>query len=361
MESLLDDAAACRRCDKGGMLETLGLLPEHLERSLALTASGVAPIADRIDHVLVCGMGGSAIGGDLVQAWLGSGLKAPLAVHRGPAPPGPIGPRTLVLVCSYSGDTRETLAAFERAWAAGARIVCVSCNGKLQQRARETGSGFAPIPGGMPPRAAVAFLTVTLALALHRSGLLADPADELRAVAAWLRTRRGLYGIENPASQNPAKRLAERLRGRVAVVHGAQDRLSAVATRWAGQFAENSKQWSFSRPVPEITHNDIVGWKHPAEALKFLSPVFLRDADDPPLVGLQIELLLDQFGSQVDCLEIWTASDATWPARLWDLLWLGDYASVYLAFLNGEDPTPVQPIDRLKTAMKAKPEAAETA
>lgn len=353
MESFLDDADACRRLDKRGMLEAASRLPEQLELALSCAAPGRVARREGVDNVLVCGMGGSAIGGDLVKAWLGPRLSVPLQIHRGPLPPAHIGPRSLVVACSCSGDTRETLEAFSKALQADARIVCLSCGGRLEQRARENRIPFVRIPAGLAPRAAVAFTTVPIGVLLHQAGLAPAPAGEVRKAAAFLKSRRGLYAVDAPIRDNPAKQLAMRLRGRVPVIYGSLDRLSPVAARWAGQFSENAKQLSFSGSLPEMTHNDVVGWKRPAAVLERMTAVFLRDRDDPPPIGAQADLLVRQFGSTVECAERWTVQDAPWPARLWDLLWLGDHASLFLAFLNGEDPTPVEAIDRLKKAMEA--------
>ena len=276
---MLDDAAACRGRDARGMLEMIDRLPEQLEEALDCVAAGTVPEGGRFDDAVVCGMGGSAIGGDLVRAWLGARLAGPLAIHRGPLPPAHLGPRSLALVCSYSGDTRETLAAFEAARGSGARVVCLSSDGELEERARQTGCGFVRLPAGLPPRAAVAFTTLPLAGLLFQAGLTVDAGDEIRAAAAWLKGRRRRCAIGTPTARNPAKQLAERLEGRLPVFYGSQERLSAVAVRWAGQFSENAKHLSFAGALPEMTHNDVVGWRHPASARERLVLASARQAE----------------------------------------------------------------------------------
>ncbi len=348
---LLDDPGRMRSIDVGGMLARLAGLPSQLEQAWECGRGAAVAAAGAIDKVVLCGMGGSAIGADLLTAWLGDRLTVPLLVSRTASVPAFLDPSTLAVVCSYSGNTGETLAACEQACGSGALVACVCSNGELERRARGANLPLVSIPPGSPPRAAVAFTTIATLQLLNRAGVAPDCGSEVAQAAAWLSGRVHEYGPEFPLHLNPAKRLAVDLFGKLVVVYGSQGRLDGVARRWAGQFSENAKQLSFSGSIPEMTHNEIVGWMGRLAAQADLAAVFLQDSDDLPSVQAQSRFTRELLGERVACLQAPTV-EAPWPCRLWDLVLLGDYASVYLAFLNGEDPTPVRAIDSLKERMK---------
>ncbi len=348
----LDDPGKLLAADAGGMLSLLTGLPSQLEDAWECGRGQRIISSASIDKVVVCGMGGSAIGADLLSAWLGPRLTIPLLVSRDASAPSFVDRSTLAVVCSYSGNTGETLAAFERALASEATVVCVSSNGELERRARQANLPLVSIPSGFPPRAAVGFTTIATLRLLNRAGVAPDCRSEVAQTAAWLRARLPEYAPEAPLYGNPAKRLARQLRGKLVMVYGSQGRLEPVARRWAGQFCENSKQLSFSGAIPEMTHNEIVGWMGRLARRDDLGVVFLDDVDDLPSVQAQSRFTRELLEGQVFSARV-AAVEAPWSCRLWDLVLLGDFVSVYLAFLNGEDPTPVGAIDQLKQRMKS--------
>lgn len=348
----LDSQEELERVDRSGMLSILERFDLQLQTALETAAALGFPVTPDFSGVALLGLGGSAIGADLVRAWLGASLKVPFAVVRGYTVPGWVGSSTLCLASSYSGNTEETLAALTEARNRGAWCAALTSGGELERIARREGLPLFPFPAGQPPRTALPFSFVGVLWALSGAGLIENPWPALESSRRWLRGRLRLFGPATPAANNPAKLLAQRLVGRIPVVYGSNDRLSLVARRWASQFSENSKVLAYSAELPEMNHNEIVGWEHPREALKRLVPILLRDHEDHPRVQIRMEITREILGGRVDpVLEYWSAG-SSWLERLWSLVLLGDFASVYLAVLNREDPTPVEPIETLKIRLK---------
>lgn len=355
MAEVLNDSKEIKRRDANGMLDIVGRFDEQIEEALGIGAAAKLPgLTQTIHNILLCGLGGSAIGGDFLRSYLGDDLKVPFTVSRNYAIPGFAGESTLALICSYSGNTEETLSSFQEAVDAGCQIICLSSNGLLEELAGKHSFRCIKIPGGLPPRTALGYSAIPLLVALGRLRLIPDRTKEVRRSLDLVRRTAGLYGSETPVEKNEAKRLALQLHGKIPLIYGSQDRLEMVAVRWRGQFSENGKQLAYSSTLPEMNHNEIVGWKHPDSALSNLVPIFLRDREDHPRVGIRADitrqLVSEKSGTS---LEYWTQGE-TWLERLWSLILLGDYASIYLALLNEENPTPVEVIDLLKNRLKNK-------
>ncbi len=348
----LDSLEEIERVDRSGMLAIVQRFDHQLHQSLE-TASGLAfPEIRGVSGAVLLGLGGSAIGGDLVRAWLGSDLGFPFAVVRGYTLPGWVGASTLCVASSYSGNTEETLAALEAARERGAPCVVLTSGGELERIARRDGLPIFPFPEGQPPRTALPYSFVAVLWALCGAGLIPDPLPAVRSSRDWVRGRLRLFGPDNPTVENPAKLLARKLGGRIPVVYGSHERLGLIARRWAAQFCENAKVVAYSSELPEMNHNEVAGWEHPQEALKRLVPILLRDHEDHPRIQIRLEITREILGARVDpVLECWSAG-STWLERLWSLVLLGDFASVYLAVLNREDPTPVEAIEALKLRLK---------
>lgn len=349
---LLDNLSELKRRDRSGMLDILAHFDQFLSTSLESAPRVELPQRNRIESVVLVGLGGSAIGGDLVRAYLGSDLKVPFQVVRGYTVPGWVSRSTLALVSSYSGNTEETLTALQAVNTAGATVVCMTSGGELQRSATRDGQPVYRFPEGYPPRTALPFSFVAIISALARVGLISDRTAELEASLPWIRNRLEVYGPGNPQRDNPAKTLATRLVGKVPVIYGSTRRLAYVARRWATQISENAKELAYFSELPEMNHNEIVGWQHPAEMLRRLAPIFLRDQQDQPRVQIRLEITREFLGRKTEpVLEYWSAG-GPWLERLWTLVLLGDFTSVYLSFLNREDPTPVETIESLKVRLK---------
>ena len=282
MNSILDDPQAMNQSDPGGMSAILASFGRQLEEALKLELDQEISFAEEVQNILVCGLGGSAIGGDFLRAYLGADLKVPLHVNRNYALPGFAGPSTLALICSYSGDTQETLSAFHEARKARCSMVCWTSNGQLLDLAKQNGIPCIQVPAGLPPRTSLGYSTVPLLRVLTRLGLISDRSQEVEGALDEVRRCIDDYRLETPVAENEAKQLALKVHGKIPLLYGSQDRLDVMGVRWRGQFAENGKQLAYSSALPEMNHNEIVGWQHPEEVLRQLIPIFLRDRDDHP-------------------------------------------------------------------------------
>lgn len=349
---LLDSRPELAKRDRGGMLSILGRFDQQLSEALTVAGALSIPSGRPVSKIILLGLGGSAIGGDLVRAYLGSDLGVPFIVSRGYSVPGWVDENTLAVVSSYSGNTEETLSAMESAVETGAFCVTMTSGGELERIARRDDLPLVPFPEGQPPRTALPFSFVGLLAVLEALGFVEGRLADVEASLEWVSGRMQVLGPDNPSHENPAKSLALQLYGRIPVVYGSQERLSLVARRWAAQFSENAKVLAYSSELPEMNHNEIVGWEHPADGLEWLVPVFLRDQDDHPRLQIRIEITGEILRGRVDpVLECWSSGE-TWLERLWALILLGDHASLYLALLNREDPAPVEVIESLKARLK---------
>jgi glucose/mannose-6-phosphate isomerase len=340
---------AIEAADPAGMLGDVLAQPHQLGDALWRAQSAGIPSTDRPGGLTVCGMGGSAIGGDLAAAALGDRATRPITTVRGYALESWTGPDSLVLCCSYSGDTEETLACFEAAGVAGAGRVVLTTGGRLAEAARDEGVPVIGVPAGMQPRAAVVYMTIGAMECAALCGAAPALHSEIDMATALLERLVEEWG---PAASDDAlpKRVARELQGRVPVIHGA-DATVAVARRWHTQLNENAKIAAFWSELPEASHNELCAWERGTETAP-LAAVFLEDPDQHPRIRERIELtanLLDDAGVDTERIELDGDSRLE---RVLGLVLLGDLVSVYVAALNGVDPTPVEPIERFKDALR---------
>ncbi len=334
--------------DRRGMLEDVLAMPEQLRDALwRVESAGLAP-HETPDGLVVAGMGGSAIGGALARAALGDRASRPIVLARGYALPAWTTPDTTVLCTSYSGNTEETLAIYDAAGALGARRVVCTTGGKLAEAARRDGVAVIPLPGGFQPRAAVAY---ALVVALEVAGLC-GAGERLHAeidVAAAHAERLVSDWGPDAGSESLAKELARGLHGTIPQVAGAG--LSApIAYRWKTQFNENAKTPCFAHELPELDHNELVGWEGAAELGRFTA-VFLDDSDLHPRIRQRIELTRGLIAATAAATYRVEGIGETRTERLVSLVLLGDLVSLYLAVLRAVDPTPVTAIEQLKSAL----------
>jgi glucose/mannose-6-phosphate isomerase len=339
---------AIERVDRGGMLgDVLGQVLQLGDALWRVQSAGLRT-RDLPGGLAVCGMGGSAIGGDLARAILGDRATRPLRTLRDYALEPWAGSDTLVICASYSGNTEETLACFEAAGIVEAPRIAVTTGGKLAELARAEGVPVIGVPSGMLPRAAVLYMTVAV---LECAALCAAGPSlhtEVDAATRLLERLTSEWGPES-ADDSQAKTLARALQGTVPVVLGSGPTI-APARRWKGQLNENSKLAAFASELPEADHNEICGWERGAAAAP-LAAVFLADSDQHPRIRRRIELTAEEVkraGARVLAVE---SRGETRLERVLSLVLLGDLVSVYLAVLDGVDPSPMEPIERLKAAL----------
>jgi len=292
--------------------------------------------------VMVCGMGGSAIGGDLAVAALGDRLTKPLLTVRGYGLPSWATPEWTVLCSSYSGQTEETLACFDAAAALGARRIVVSTGGPLVEQAREAGVPVVGLPGIFQPRAAVAYMFVAAAEVAALAGIAPRIHMEIDAAAAFLAEQ--VEGLRERAAE-----IAAEIGTAMPVVYGAGP-TAPVARRWQTQVNENAKLLAFHSELPEADHNEIAGWSR-ARPEDRLAAIFLEDADHHPRERRRCELTAAALeGSAAAVLRVEAAGETRVARMLWTTM-LGDLVSLSLAEAHGVNPEPVESIERFKQAM----------
>jgi glucose/mannose-6-phosphate isomerase len=331
--------------DREGMLEEVLAQPLQLGDALwRAESAGIRP-RDLPGGLVVCGMGGSAIGGDLAMAALGDRATRPITVVRGYALESWIPPDTLVLCASYSGETEETLACFEAAGAAGAQRVVLTTGGTLADLARDEGVPVIGVPAGMQPRAAVVYMTIGALECAALCGAAPALHAEVDTATALLEQLIEEWG-PGAAADSLAKQVARELDGTIPVVHGAASTV-AVGRRWSTQMNENAKSAASWTELPEANHNQICGWER-GRAMAPFAGVFLGDPDQHPRVKRRMELMaaeVERTGAPAVQLE---ARGESRLERVLSLVLLGDMVSVYMAVLAGVDPTPVPAIERFK-------------
>jgi len=348
----LDDPETYRILDRSGMAQLVVRFPEMAEEIWQSAMRLKLPSADDATAIVVLGMGGSGVGGDLLLSLLAPTFPVPVIVVKDRRVPAFVGPQSLVFACSFSGETEETLAAYEMAKDAGAPAVVISSGGALASLAAQRGDPVVALPPGLPPRAAVPYLFLPMVSALRRlthMGELSGEWAEARGVLAALIEE---VGPSARAERNPAKRLAGRLAGHLPAVYASSPTLAAAAYRWKCQFNENSKTLALWNTFPELTHNETVGWEDEALARQ-IAVVLLREPDEEPAVARRVIATREvAFGAAVSVDEVRARGNSR-LARLLSLVLFGDFVSVYLAILRGVDPTPVARIEEIKRRLAA--------
>jgi len=352
---ILDDLAAMRRLDCEDMLGRIVEMPGQCRSAWERVASFKLPSTYRqAREVLILGMGGSAIGGDLLRTLVADECPLPVLVNRQYTVPAFVGERTLVIASSYSGNTEETLTAFRAALDKGAMGLVITTDGKLARMAETHDLPFYRIEYRSVPRAALAHSFVPLLGIFQQLGFIADKGDDLAEAVEVMEQLQADIGPQVATEDNPAKQLAQRLHGKLPIVYGA-GHLSAVARRWKGQFNENSKGWAFFEEMPELDHNAILGSHWPRELVPYLLVVMLTSAGDHPRNRLRFQVtreLLEQEGVAVETV---SARGNCRLAQMLSSIHFGDFVSFYLAMLNGANPTETETIERLKQRLAQVP------
>jgi glucose/mannose-6-phosphate isomerase len=344
-EQLELDRETIGRVDPTDQLTDVLAIPEHLRDALWKVESAGLDAWDSPGGLVVAGMGGSAIGGQLARAILGDHASRPLLAARAYGLPPWTTPDTTVLCASYSGNTEETLACYEAAGVIGAQRVVVTSGGKLAELARADGVAVVPVAGGFQPRAAVAYMTVAVLQVAALCGVGPGMNSELDVAADHLEELVIEWGPEG-AADGLAKTLARQLHGTVPIVAGA-GLTTPIAYRWKTQLNENAKMPAYAQELPELDHNEIVGWTSTAEFGRF-SAVFLDDCDTHPRVKERIDLTARLVAPGAAGVYRVESRGQTTVERVFSLVLLGDLVSVYLAALRGVDPANVEVLDRLK-------------
>ncbi len=351
----LDNASAYRQFDKLGMLGHLHGFPEQCQKAWEKVLRFEFPhLHTKISNVVILGMGGSAIGGDIVRRLALIESKVPVWVHRDYSLPAFVDDSTLVIASSYSGNTEETLSAFTKSLGTKAKKLVITSGGTLKHLAEKEGVPAYVIDYQAPPRAALPHSLIPLVGIFQKLGLLGDKSADLKeAVDVLKKLSRDLVETR-PLASNPAKQLAAKLWGRVAVIYGAEV-LSEVAQRWKGEFNENSKGWAFFECFPELNHNAVVGYEFPVEAKERILVLMLRSSSLHPRNLLRYDVTSELLAKAGTPYEFAEARGKSALAQVLSLVHLGDYASFYLSMLNEVDPTSTDAISFVKQSLAESP------
>jgi glucose/mannose-6-phosphate isomerase len=339
----------------GDVLDSLDMFglarafPEQVAASVGAAASVAGlPPGDQIDNVIVLGMGGSGLAGDVVTAIGGPFVPVPMLVSKGYAPPSFVGPGTLCFAVSFSGETEETIEAAQAAAAAGARMVVVSVGGQLGELAPAWQAPHIPLPDDIPmPRAGLGALTVPMLLVLEQVGLFPGATSWIDAAVSRLRVRRDAL-----VSGDLAPRIARKIGRTVPLVFGAGPMGSVAAWRWKAQVNENAKAPAFAATIPELCHNEICGWgQHGDMSRQVFTLVELRHDEEHPQELRRFEMVREIMAEVVhDVVEVRAVGEGP-LAQLFDLTLVGDFVSLHMAAQEGIDPGPVPALDDMKRAL----------
>lgn len=340
-----------RALDPKGMYDWIAEFPDQVEEAIAIGRSFKPPFKKgKIRTILLSGLGGSAIGGDLLRTFLSDTMSVPFVVNRNYDLPAFVGKDTLVIISSYSGNTEETISAHKDAARRKAKVLCISTNGTTAKLAAKYGHPCITIPAGLSPRAAVGYSFFPLLIALRSMGFARVPDKDLRETLTLLRKLSKDWSDPAGANNEPLV-LAKKLYGKLPVIYSSTEHLDAINVRWKGQMSENAKQLAGGHVLPEMNHNELVGWKHLPDLLRMIHVVFLKDKGTHKRVAVREKLTLEWITPMAGGVtEVHSRGKST-LARMFSLIHFGDWVSLYLAILNGEDPEPVEAINVLKNAL----------
>jgi len=342
------DISELKKLDPEDMLARIHEVPWQCQQAWQMARKFKLPQEySDINKVLVIGMGGSAIGGDLVRSLVAPEARVPIIVHRGYDLPAFVDDKTLVIISSYSGNTEETLSGFSQALETGAKKLAITTGGELKKLADEKGIPVLTFNYRAQPRAALAFSFLPILCFLQKLGVVGDKSAEVDEALNVLQKLSVRIDETRPVSKNPARQLAGKLHGHLPVIYGA-GLLSEVAHRWKTQFNENSKAWAFYEVFSELNHNAVVGYQFPPELAEKIVVVLLRSELLSRRIQLRYEVtceLLERAGVHYEFVD----GEGKAPlSQMLSLVLFGDYVSYYLAILYRVDPSPVEVIDYLK-------------
>lgn len=348
----LDDQREIEELDNNNMLTFLEEFPLQCEQAVEigrLSCSHIIADLPRVKNLSILGMGGSGISGDIARIVFEPHLKIPVTVNKSYDLPAFVNDNSLVLAVSYSGETEETLSSARIALERGAQLVAITSGGALLDLAKKEGLPLIRIPEGLQPRLAVGYLSIPVLIYLSSLGFVYSIEDDIEELIEMLNTKSTEYKSKVPTEKNQAKQLAKQVYGKIPIIYGDSGISGLAALRWKCQFNENSKVPAFYNHLPEMNHNEIVGWEEMVNTSREFFLMTLRDSTENPQLSKRFvatkELISDRFSGFIE-LE---SQGRSRLAKLFSLIYLGDFISVYLALLNGIDPTPVDRIQVLKS------------
>ncbi len=347
-----------KKIDKSDMHAVLSAFPNQLEEAINIAENFELGFElDGIRDIVVLGMGGSAIGGDIIRSYCESLPGADhirIKINRNYTIPNYIDKDTLVICSSYSGNTEETIAGFEAALEKTQKVFCISTGGKLTKLAKEKQVPVITIPGGLQPRCAIVYSVFPVLLTLVRNGAFSEEAvgqtlaaiNELGEASEKLSKEYGSFDESNPTIQ-----VAKKMLGKIPVIYSASEQLDTINLRWRCQIQENAKALAYGNVLPEMNHNEINGWQNPASLLSNFVLVFLQDPAEDTRLRPRYSAMDKLLGSKVSEIIKIEKKEHYALARMFTLLYFGDWMSYHLAIQYREDPTPIPLIMQMKDLM----------
>jgi len=350
--------------DKDNMIELLEEFPQKMRDALCLGEDFSIPMnfapasasnsvsatdsAQNFKNIVVLGMGGSAIGGDLLSDYLADELSIPIVVIRGYNIPKFVDENSLVFAVSYSGNTEETFSTLKKCLEAKARVIALTSGGKFVDFSQKNNFPVIKVPAGIQPRAAISYLFFPVLKAIERLGLIKQRESEIKETFNILKELSQEYGAKSTSENNLAKKVALSLYQHLPLVYGSEGLLESVAMRWKTQINENSKWPCFWNVFPELDHNEIVGYEIENSMNRQVKIVYLQDKEGSLRVEQRREITRKIIENKVAEFIVCPTKGKGKMSRMFSLIYLGDLASYYLAILNRVDPSPVAYIEDLK-------------
>ena len=339
--------------DSDDMLHLLSSFSEQCKRGWEIGEAIKVEDCDEWipNNIVIAGMGGSGISGDLVKAVVGSQFPCPIIVHRGYTLPAFVTSQTLFIAVSYSGNTEETLLSVEQAFLQGATILAVTSGGKLKAFADTHNLPCVMIPAGQPPRASLGYLLLPILSVLARLEFVPDIDFQTDLPEAIALLQRLAEDFHPDGTESQPKQLAQALCGKLPIIYAPQE-LEAIAMRWKGQMNENGKSLAYYSVYPEMNHNEIEGWKHPAALAQQCHVIQLHDPIAPSQTQRRMDITAELIQPHTAGITQVNSAGRSLLARLLSLVAIGDWTSFYLAILYEQNPTPVGRIEELKRRLE---------
>jgi glucose/mannose-6-phosphate isomerase len=351
-----DESARHFRVDVDGMHQHVASFPDQVEWMWGESADFNPGFSPKSSPLLICGMGGSAIGGRLLGDLAGSDKSSMVYVNNGYTFPAYFGKDANIICVSYSGNTEEVISCYNEAVARKCNVAVITSGGDLLKYSIEKGVPLLKLPPGLPPRAAIGYLFTAILRIASRSSIFRVDEQELQIAVARARRLVDKYSIESNASRNDALNLARKLYGKIAFIYCGDGLMRGISYRWRCQFNENAKTMAFDNNFPELGHNEIMGWKCPEKFRENFFLILLRDTDDHPRIKKRMEVTYQMLKPLAGAATIIESCDKgeeqSRLSRLFSMLMLGDFTSVYLAVEYGNDPTPVEMIEDVKEKLR---------
>jgi glucose/mannose-6-phosphate isomerase len=349
----LDDPKIYEGLDTTNLHERISNLPEQCRQAWqSAIALPLPKDFKKIDKIVIIGMGGSAIGGDLLRTLVSIQSKVDVTVQRDYDLPKSVDKNTLIIASSYSGNTEETISAFNQALKTPCKKFVITTGGKISEIAAQNGVPLFSFGYSSEPRAALGYSFFSLLAFLHNLDIIPDELLKINETLDTLKKISAKLSKDIPTKKNTAKQLAEKLYDHLVIIYGAGI-LTSVAYRWKTQINENSKAWAFSETFPELNHNAVVGYKFPADIADKALVIMLRTPDLHPRTLKRYDITSAILSKAHIPHEIIDAEGSTPLCRMMSSILLGDYASYYLAILYEINPSPVEIIDYLKKALSS--------